>query len=232
MNHKTIAIAALTTLTAMSVTASATTLTSSSFGMGDEGWTAQAYISSPSSAVAWSAAGGAPDGYISYVDGTTQDSEFFSASSSYLINTNTGTNDFSQAVGNGGVSFDWGADLGTAPQTIMVVFVGGYMAGSGIWAEVTATVNGYWGSYDLAFDATTVWMFDAGFGPMVATTAELTGVLSSLDGMFITADTVPGLDGICMLDNPTIYTVPAPGAVALLGLASIVGGRRRRSTRG
>jgi MYXO-CTERM domain-containing protein len=36
------------------------------------------------------------------------------------------------------------------------------------------------------------------------------------------------MDGTAWLDNPMIYSVPAPGAFALLGLASIVGARRRR----
>jgi hypothetical protein len=229
MNHIATITATLTTLVAVSATASASvTLASSTFTTGDEGWMTHVGGGGASGAVDWSPAGGAPDGYISYDDVTSQGYEFFSAPSSYLVNVNNGTNDFSEAVGNGGVSFEWAATLGGAAQTLQVAFRSGYLAGSTIWADVPATANGQWGSYDLAFDATTLWMFDAGFGSSVATTVDLMGVLSSLDGMFITADTMPGMDGLCALDNPTIYSVPAPGAVVLLGLASIVGARRRR----
>ena len=72
-------------------------------------------------------------------------------------------------------------------------------------------------------------MLEANSTTTIATMADMTGVLSATDGLFITADTVDGMDGSCWLDNPMIHSVPAPGALALLGLASIVGARRRRN---
>ena len=226
MTRTTTLIAALATLTAVSATASATTLAYSSFDTGDEGWTAQQGPAGSPYAVNWNPTGGVPTGNINYWDQTSYDAEWFSASASFL-----GGGDFSSAVNNGGVSFDWAADLGSAAQMVQIAFTMGSNQSSGavLWADAVATVDGHWYHYDFGFDPSTTWMIQiVGNPPAVATASDLNNVLSAVDGMFITADTVDGMDGNVWLDNPLIYSVPAPGAFALFGLASIVGARRRR----
>jgi MYXO-CTERM domain-containing protein len=223
--HRTMTrIAALATFTAMTATASSATLAYSSFDTGDEGWIAQQGPAGAPYAVHWNPSGGVPTGNINYWDQTSYNPEWFSASASFI-----GSGDFSQAVNNGGVSFDWATDLGSAAQMVQVAFTGGYQGGSILWAETVASVGTGWANYDFSFDSTTLWMLEANSTTTIATMADMTGVLSATDGLFITADTVDGMDGSCWLDNPMIHSVPAPGALALLGLASIVGARRRRN---
>jgi hypothetical protein len=227
MTRNTTLIAALTVLTAVSATASAATLAYSSFDTGDEGWTAQQGPAGSPHAVNWNSTGGVPAGNINYWDQTSYDAEWFSASASFL-----GGGDFSSAVNNGGVSFDWAADLGSAAQMLQIAFtMGSNQSGATVlWADAIATVDSHWYHYDFGFDSGTTWMIQSGGNPAtIATTSDLTNVLSAVDGMFITADTMDGMDGTAWLDNPMIYSVPAPGAFALLGLASIVGARRRRA---
>ncbi len=226
MTRNTTLIAVLTMLTAVSTTASAATLAYSSFDTGDEGWTAQQGPAGSPYAVTWSSTGGVPTGNINYWDRTNYDEEWFSASASFL-----GGGNFSSAVNNGGVSFDWAADLGPTTQIVQVAFTMNYTPNSGtvLWSDAIATVDGHWYHYDFGFDSATTWMIQSSGGPAtVATTSDLINALSAVDGMFITADTVDGMDDNVWLDNPMIYSVPAPGALALLGLASIVGARRRR----
>ncbi|HCV23663.1 MAG TPA: hypothetical protein DGN59_09395 [Candidatus Latescibacteria bacterium] len=227
MNHTTTIIAAFATLTAITTTASAAVLAVSTFDTGDEGWIAQAGPTGTPYAVAWNPTGGVPTGHLEYQDATSQSAEWFSASASFL-----GAGDFSQAVGTGGVSFDWVTNVGSATQTVQIAFTGNYAGGSILWAELPELVAGGWANYDFAFNPTASWQIEIGPSSTLATMADISGVLSSVDGLFITGDTVVGMDGTCRLDNPTIYGVPAPGALALIGLASLLGTRRRRSLRG
>lgn len=226
MPSNTVIIAALATVAAISGAASGNTLAVSTFDTGDEGWIAQAGPLGTPYAVNWNPTGGVPSGHLGYQDATMQDYEWFSASSTFL-----GNGDFSQAVNNGGVSFDWSANIGMPGQNVQLAFVSNYAGGSILWTETTAQVGSGWSHYDFALDLTTTWLIEVGSSTVYATSADLAGVLSSVDGLYITADTLIGMDGSCWLDNPTIYSVPAPGAIALLGVASIVGTRRRRGTR-
>ncbi len=217
-------IAALAVLSTLSATASAATLAISTFDTGDEGWISQRGPTGSPYTVNWNPTGGVPTGHINYWDHTSYDYEFFSASSSFL-----GSGDFSQAAGNGGVSFDWGTDMGSASQMLQIAFTSTYLGSTVLWTETPATIGPGWTNYDFAFDSTASWMIEINGAPVgAATSADISGVLAVVNGMFITADTVDGMDGNCWLDNPMIYSVPAPGAFALLGLAGIAGTRRRR----
>ena len=223
MARNTLIISTFVSLGFFASTAASATLAYSSFDSGNEGWIAQQGPAGSPYNVTWNAAGGNSGGYITYWDQTSTDSEWFSASSSFL-----GGGDFSQAVNNGGVSFDWMADIGTGGQLVQIAFttIGGQ---SVLWAETVATVNGHWYHYDFSFDSSTAWMLQSSGNPAtLATTSDLTDVLSSVGGMFVTGDTIDGMDGTCSLDNPMIYSIPAPGVLGLCGLASIVGMRRRR----
>lgn len=228
MHRTTTIIAALATLTAISTSASAATLAMSTFDVGDEGWTAQRGPGATNYGVAWNAAGGNPTGHVQYYDQTNQDAEWFSAPTSFL-----GTTGFAQAVGNGGISFDWAADLGPGGSVnLQVAFTSTYAGGTVLFAEAPASINTGWNNYNFNFDSTTSWLLtpmNPGGNAVNATSADLTAVLSSLTGLYITGDIVVGFDGTCSLDNPTIYSVPAPGALALLSVAMIAGRRRRRS---
>ncbi|MDP7574263.1 MAG: hypothetical protein QF723_04055, partial [Phycisphaerales bacterium] len=68
-----------------------------------------------------------------------------------------------------------------------------------------------------------------GGASQLATMNEINSVLANVTGMDITGETWTGINETTWLDNPRIYmNVPAPGALALLGVASIIGSRRRR----
>lgn len=224
MTRNTTIFVTLATLTAMSSAASGGTLAFSSFDTGDEGWTAQAGPGAPQYTTNWNPTGGTPTGHIQYQDATSNDAEWFAASAGFL-----GNGDFSSAIGNGGVSFDWSADYAPSAVNVQIAFVGGNQI---LWTETLASVGTGWNAYDFAFDLTTAWMMTDNNTNTTnaATTGDMYSVLSSVDGLYITGDILYGMDGTCSLDSPRIYSVPAPGALALLGVASIVGTRRRRQT--
>ena len=66
-----------------------------------------------------------------------------------------GNGDFSSAIGNGGVSFDWSADYASGAVNVQIAFVDGNQI---LWTETLASVGTGWNAYDFAFDPTTAWM--------------------------------------------------------------------------
>jgi hypothetical protein len=62
-----------------------------------------------------------------------------------------------------------------------------------------------WNQYDFALDPTVTWMMRTNGNPVtIATTAEMSDVLSTVYGVFITGDTVDDRKDSCRLDNPMI----------------------------
>ena len=135
--------------------------------------------------------------------------------------------DFSSAVGNGGVFFDWKADMimdGRRPGVyfwrdgVRLMGLGDFNLAENTWHHVEFT-----------FDMSVDWKIDYGNGAQAATLTELAWVLSDVQDMNITGETWTGVEETTWLDNPTIYTnVPAPGALALLLGAGLAVRRRRR----
>lgn len=230
MNHKTTAIAALTALAALSATATAAPviLTTSTFDANQDGWTVRDLSTGGHYVPDWNPTGGKPTGHIAYEDLAPSSLEVFEAGSNFFINANTLNNDFSEAETNGGgVSFNWMTSTTSVNSMVEVTL---WSNGAHLYASAAAAL-GPWQSYDFAFDSNTAWMVDYGAGAQVATSADMNGILSNLTGLDISVDTLLVASGKTYLDNPTIYSlpVPAPGALALLGLASIAGTRRRRN---
>ena len=226
MHRNTATIVALTTLTAMTaLTAAATVdLAYSSYDVDFDGWQARDTLNGNITYYQpdWNAAGGMPTGHIEFHD-ITAGGYVFEAPTQF-------TGDFSAAIGNGGVSFDWMADMIQDGKRASVIFISN---GVRLWTGSDPDpIAGIWHSFNFNFDATGGWNVDYGLGGGVqaATTADMYNVLSSVTRMDITGETWTGIVETTWLDNPRIYmSVPAPGALALLGLASLAGtGRRRR----
>jgi hypothetical protein len=223
MTRNATVFAAIATVTALGTATSASTLAFSSFANGNEGWSMQAGPGATNYNATWNAAGGTPDGHIQFWDTSISDAEFFMASSTFV-----GSGNFSSAVANGGVSFNWKTDFLPAGQTIQIAFDTTYAGGTILWAETTAVTGMAWNHYDFAFDTSVQWWSQSNGVQSLATMADLNGALASVSGLYITGDLLYGLDGTCSLDSPRIYSVPAPGALALLGVAAMLGTRRRK----
>ena len=137
--------------------------------------------------------------------------------------------DFSAAVNNGGVSFDWMADMIQSGKRASVIFWSGNVRLSAS-SDPDPAAN-IWHSFDFSFDTSVSWMinYGAGGGSQLATMNEISSVLGNVTGMDITGETWTGISETTWLDNPRIYMqVPTPSALALMAVASCVGIRRRR----
>jgi hypothetical protein len=169
----------------------------------------------------WNASGGVPTGHVQFSD-ITPGGYVFEAPDEF-------TGDFSVAVNFGGVSFDWMADqIQDGKRASVILWRDGVRRAASSNPDPAA---GVWHSFDFAFNTNVAWQIDYGTGNQLATTADLTYVLSGVTGMDITGETWTGMVETTWLDNPRIYTrhVPAPGALALLGVAGLAGTRRRRN---
>lgn len=91
-------------------------------------------------------------------------------------------------------------------------------------------VNGQWTSWSALIDESAGWQTVSSFSSAtltgtIADEAMIRGVLSDLTGVYIRGEFTNGADSTA-IDNVSI--VPAPGALALMGLSGLVAGRRRR----
>jgi hypothetical protein len=219
-------LSALTALAAITSVANAATidLAYNPFDTGIDGWSVRDTVNgnvtffSPS----WNAAGGMPDGHLEFSD-ITPGGYVFQGSQDFI-------GDFSSAANIGGVSFDWKANqIQSGKRAGVILWRDGVRLSTASDPDPAANV---WHSFDFAFNMSSNWSVNYGSGSQTATMADVVYVLSNVTGMDITGETWTGMSETTWLDNPRLYTqdVPAPGALALLGVASIVGlGRRRRT---
>lgn len=196
----------------------------SSYDTDQDGWQVRDTVNGSTSYYTpdWLPSGGVPTGHLEFAD-ITPGGYVFEAPTQF-------TGDFSAAVNNGGVSFDWMADRVQDGKRASVIFLSGAVRLSA--SSDPDPVPGIWHSFDFAFDTSVSWMINDGLGggAQVATMSDITSVLSNVTGMDITGETWTGISETTWLDNPRIYmNVPAPGALALLAAASMVGTRRRRN---
>ncbi|MDG1838664.1 MAG: PEP-CTERM sorting domain-containing protein [Phycisphaerales bacterium] len=221
--------AVLVVLTTVTSFASAATidLAYSSFDANHDGWQSRDTLNGTTSyfSVDWNATGGMPTGHIEFAD-ITQGGYVFEAPTQF-------TGDFSMATGVGGVSFDWMADMIQDGKRASVIFHSSN--GVRLWASSNPDpAAGIWHSFSFNFDANAGWKVDfaQGAGAQTATVNDISQVLGNVIGMDITGETWTGVSETTWLDNPRIWMrdadAPAPGALALLGLAGIAGSRRRR----
>jgi hypothetical protein len=222
-NSTFLGIAALALLST-SASAAITDLAISTFDTSVDGWTVRDTVNGNVSYYTplWNAAGGMPTGHVQFSD-VTPGGYVFEASSAF-------SGDFSQAVTDGGVSFDWMADQIQDGKRASVIF---WRDNVRLWASSDPDpAADVWHSFEFVFNMNVAWQIDYGSGGQLATMADLNYVLSGVSGMDITGETWTGMIETTWLDNPRIWTriVPAPGAIAMLGLAGIAGARRRRTT--
>lgn len=167
----------------------------------------------------WMPNGGVPDGHMSFQD-VTPGGYIFEAPNAFH-------GDFSALVGTGGVFYDWGADHIMPDRRSSVSFYNGSVR---MWAASGQGLpTNVWTRFDFGFDLSAGWKVDYGSGAQTATLADLQYVLSNVTDMTISGETWTGIIETTWVDNPTIYrSIPAPGALALLGVAGILTGRRRQ----
>jgi hypothetical protein len=221
-----IVLAVLTTVTTVA-SAATVDLAYSSFDVDQDGWRSRDALNGTISyfPVDWNASGGMPTGHIEFAD-ITQGGYVFEAPTQF-------TGDFSMATGIGGVSFDWMADMIQDGKRASVIFTSNAVR---LWAGSNPDpAPGMWHSFNFNFDANAGWKVDfgQGAGAQAATISDIGLVLGNVTGMDITGETWTGVSETTWLDNPRIWmkdvSVPAPGALALLGLSGLAGSRRRRS---
>ena len=222
--HRNTTLSGLAALALFATTASAamTNLAISTFDSSIDGWSVRDTVNGNVTYFSplWTAAGGMPDGHIQFSD-ISPGGYVFEASNAF-------SGDLSQALNDGGVSFDWMADQIQDGKRASVIL---WRDTVRLWAgSAPDPAAGVWHSFDFAFNTNVAWQIDYGSGSQLATTADLSYVLSGVTGMDITGETWTGMVETTWLDNPRIYAriVPAPGAMALLGLAGLAGARRRR----
>ncbi|MDG2054543.1 MAG: hypothetical protein P8J86_07535 [Phycisphaerales bacterium] len=223
-SNRLIALATLFLCSAPALSQTQTYLAHSNYDQDLDGWRVKDTINNVSSyyAPTWLPNGGAPDGHMEFHD-VTPGGYIFEAPDKFH-------GDFSAAVGNGGVFYDWGADWIMDDRRSSVTFWSGDVR---LWASSNqGLATNVWHHFDYAFDMGVGWKVDYGLGAQTATMADLYTVLSNVTDMNISGETWTGITETTWVDNPTIYmNVPAPGALALFGLAGLVGRRRRSSRR-
>jgi len=215
-------LAALTTMTAAS-TAATVDLAHTPFDVDQDDWLVRDTVNGVVSYYMpdWKPSGGVPDGHLEFAD-VTPGGYVFEAPVQF-------SGDFSAAVNNGGVSFDWMADMIQSGKRASVIFWSGNVRLSAS-SDPDPAAN-IWHSFDFSFDTSVSWMinYGAGGGSQLATMNEISSVLGNVTGMDITGETWTGISETTWLDNPRIYMqVPTPSALALMAVASCVGIRRRR----
>ncbi|MDG2422491.1 MAG: hypothetical protein P8M22_00780 [Phycisphaerales bacterium] len=167
----------------------------------------------------WAPSGGVPTGHLEFAD-VTPGGYLFEAPDHFH-------GDFSSAVGNGGIFFDWKADMimDNKRPGVSLYRDGVRLIGLGSFG----LAESQWHHLDFAFDLSAGWLVDLGNGAQTATMADIQWVLEDVDDLRIVGETWTGVSETTWLDNPTIYTnVPAPGALALLVGAGLILPRRRR----
>jgi MYXO-CTERM domain-containing protein len=100
----------------------------------------------------------------------------------------------------------------------------------GIDADVQPVLN-QWTSWSVDVHEIADWRIitNVGNGTLgsVATASEIQSVLADLTGLYIRGEYTNGADSAA-LDNVLFAPIPTPGAIAVLGLAGLASGRRRR----
>lgn len=215
-----LSLAVVAAMTA-SANATITNLAYNDYNTSVDGWTVRDTVNGNVSyfTPAWNASGGVPDGHLEFSD-VTPGGYVFEASQDF-------TGDFTAALNIGGVSFDWKANQVQAGKRASVIF---WRDNVRLWASSNPDpAANIWHSFDFTFTMNFAWQIDYGTGAQLATMADLGYVLGGVTGMDITGETWTGMSETTWLDNPRIYMrVPAPGALALLGIGAIAGVRRRR----
>jgi hypothetical protein len=208
---------------AISSSARAAIIASSTFDSGAEGWSVvdlpTPNISNPPPVlgtypVTFFSSGGNPGGYISMTD-PSGNWFMFSAPNTYL-------GDQSSAFG-GTLSYDIRVTPVTPGEFTAVVLVG---LEHTLFFDTPSPSN-EWSTYNILL-GTAGWKLDDQYTGPEPTSLEMEGVLSDLQALYISGD---WLDGVETADLDNVSIVPIPGTVLLLssGLASIAAFRRRRN---
>ena len=164
----------------------------------------------------------------------------------FMIGISTGSNAGDSGVGGNG----WGRPINMAsPNGGMNYWIGSWVDGGGgaqrwaysgsSWSEVAATYSSGFGSFSFVNNQLTYTMSLASLGLSIGSTFDFAayrsgggGGDSAIDALANPNVSVTGWGGPYTSDSTNgvlSYTVvPAPGAVALLGLAGLMARRRRR----
>lgn len=157
------------------------------------------------------AAGGNPGGYVSYIDGT--DPMSFP---NLLFAPNTYLGDYASLGPGAGFSFDaiWEASHAVINAPVIRIYGANGEEAEGIAAGFNSA---NWDSFFIDFNESS-WNVISG---------NFQDLLSNVVAVAIHGDNGSGLGREAGVDNFTLV-VPAPGSVALLAGAGLVGIRRRR----
>ncbi|MCA9303840.1 MAG: hypothetical protein KC996_06935 [Phycisphaerales bacterium] len=174
-----------------------------------EGWT---FANNPN-AGEWEvfSTGGNPDGYVSYIDGPdgTAQPNFLYAPGSYL-------GDYSTFGPGAGFSYDgiWEASHAVINAPVIRLLGAGGEIAEGFGAGFNSSG---WDSFFVPLEETSWNMISGNWNDLI----------QNVTGLILNGDNGIGNGREAGVDNFTLV-VPAPGALALLGVSGLVGFRRRR----
>lgn len=197
----------------------ADTLASNGFDVGVDGWLAL----NGSSGLEWVSSGGVAGGYIRATDQASGSLWFFSAPSVYL-------GDQSAAYG-ADFSFSLRSERESEPLATPYAQVQ-LLGNNGVLLTWSSGVNpgAAWTPYSVSFDSSAGWTTGSLNG-VVASEADIRGVLGSLKALRIRGDYGQAVDTTGLDNVSLVSAVPEPSAAAmmLLGVAGLVALRRRRA---
>lgn len=200
--------------------ASASQSISSTFDADAEGWG----FLNDARLFTWTGDLGNPAGAIRATDQGDGRIWYFSASAEYLGN---------RSNFYGGL-ISWEVAGITGNQTSIPDRADVMLSGNGITIGIDADVqpvNGQWTFWSVDVHEIADWRIitNVGNGTLgtEASAAEIQSVLADLTGLYIRGEYTNGADSAA-LDNVLFAPIPTPGALAVIGLAGLASGRRRR----
>lgn len=202
---------------ALATAASATTLASSSFDLGTDGWLAV----NGSTAITWIDIGGASGGYVKASDVATGGLWFFAAPAAY-------TGDQHAAYGAQLSYFlrseSASAPLGTPYAQVQLLGDNGVLLTWSSRVDPSST----WTPYTVTFHTAAGWTTGSLSGPL-ASEAEIRSVLSNVKALRIRGDYAQAVDTTGLDSVTLVSTVPEPSTAVLmvLGVACVAAARRR-----
>jgi len=214
---------------ALTNSAAASPLVSSTFDSDADGWTGLTTGGSSSWSVVSAglapafSSDGVPDGSIVLADPDGQWS-YFSAPSKFLGDQS--------AAFSGSLQFDSRYVIpGTSYANEAEVVLKG--AGLTLVYDITNSLPASWTHFDVALESGT-WRISDTFSGALATDAQLLAVLSNLDSLWINAEHFTPIDESIALDNVNLFApIPEPGIYAMLlaglGLLGFTASRRKQN---
>lgn len=209
----------------------------STFDSGDEGWTwasfeypdtNKAIITSSGNAVTWHSTGGNPGGFIGVSPDPNGDTTMFAAPSTFLGNQ----------TGMASLSYDFfdNYPAGGLYNAVEVALIG-TNGTTLVYEDDSIEPNGgNWVHVGLNFAPSSDW-YVTSIGGTAASASDFSGVLGSLQGLYIRTEFYIGPGDDMGLDNVALSTnaVPEPSSIAM-GLTSggalaLLGWKRRRRNR-